>query len=79
MQGVGFRWWATREARALGLDGRVRNCADGAVEIEAEGSEEALRALLETVRRGPPSSRVLRVHEAWGAHGGRFRGFDIVG
>lgn len=79
MQGVGFRWWAAHEARALGLSGRVRNCADGTVELEAEGPETALRALLEAVCRGPTASRVLRIHETWGGHDGRFRGFDIVG
>jgi acylphosphatase len=78
VQGVGFRWYVVREARTLGLGGRVRNCADGAVELDAEGPDDALRQLLDAVRRGPPASRVLRVHDTWGAHGARFRGFEIV-
>jgi acylphosphatase len=78
VQGVGFRWFVAREARALGLAGRVRNCSDGAVELEAEGRDEALRELLEAVRRGPSASRVQHVHETWGTSRERFRGFEIV-
>jgi len=78
VQGVGFRWYVLREARVLGVNGRVRNCADGAVEIEAEGADDALRALLDAVRRGPSASRVVRVLDTWGPRGSRFRGFEIV-
>lgn len=78
VQGVGFRWFVLREARALGLDGRVWNVADGAVELEAEGTGDALRQLIATVRRGPPASRVQRVLDTWGAPSARFRGFQIV-
>jgi hydrogenase maturation protein HypF len=44
VQGIGFRPWILRTARALGLRGRVRNLP-GAVEVEAFGSGTALRAL----------------------------------
>jgi acylphosphatase len=61
VQGVGFRWWVQREAHALGLTGQVRNCADGSVEIQARGSEDALRALRERLRTGPPTARVNEI------------------
>ena len=58
VQGVGFRMWVSRQASMLHLSGTVRNRADGAVEIHAEGPAEALRQLEETLRRGPPLAHV---------------------
>ena len=61
VQGVGYRWWTVRQARALGLDGWVRNRPDGGVEILAIGDASALRALAQACRRGPSSAVVQRV------------------
>ncbi len=61
VQGVGYRYSACTEARRLGLDGWVRNLDDGRVEMEAEGSEEALEALLLWCHRGPLFAEVRRV------------------
>ena len=44
VQGVGFRWTALREAQRNGLTGWVRNRADGAVEMEAQGPEPDVSA-----------------------------------
>lgn len=65
VQGVGFRWFVVRKAEQLSLTGWVRNCADGAVEVLAEGAPEDLGRLLEALRRGPTAARVTRVEEAW--------------
>ena len=61
VQGVWFRGWAVDAATALGLSGWVRNRRDGSVEILAEGSEEAIAALVEQCRRGPSAARVERI------------------
>jgi len=61
VQGVGFRWFVRREARALGLAGWVRNEPDGSVRLEAEGPRDLLDELEAAVRRGPSGSRVDRV------------------
>lgn len=58
VQGVGYRWWAERQARALALDGWVRNCPDGSVELLAIGDEVALERLIEACRGGPPAAAV---------------------
>ena len=61
VQGVGFRWSAVREARQLGLRGRVRNAIDGSVEVEVEGPVRALEDFLAWLRRGPPGAWVSGV------------------
>jgi acylphosphatase len=64
VQGVGFREALREEAARLGVAGWVRNRSDGSVEALAQGSEEALAALLAWARRGPPAARVQHVLEA---------------
>jgi acylphosphatase len=58
VQGVGFRWFAQRTGRRLGLGGHVRNLPDGSVEVHARGPWEGLAAFETALREGPPSSRV---------------------
>ena len=61
VQGVGFRWFVEREARALGLGGWVRNRADGSVEVLAAGTNQQLNALYDKLKAGPRASRVDNV------------------
>lgn len=61
VQGVGFRWWLTGEAVALGLSGWVRNLADGRVEALAIGEAGALERLAAVCEAGPPGARVEAV------------------
>ena len=75
VQGVGFRYFVTCEARALSLAGTVRNRADGTVEVEAEGDPAALAQLAAVVRRGPTGARVAHVEEGFSEGPPRHRGF----
>lgn len=77
MQGVGFRFFTEAQAQALNLTGWVRNEPDGSVSLVAEGPEEALHTLVQALESGPPSSRVERVHAAWGEGAGSFNRFSI--
>lgn len=65
VQGVGFRFFAERAARAAGVKGWVRNLADGRVETVAEGEENAVTGYLERIGRGPFGGSVagLQVEE----------------
>ena len=63
VQGVGFRWWTRSQAQALNLDGSVRNCADGSVEVHASGDEQAMEELLRLLRQGPAGAQVSAVEE----------------
>ena len=64
VQGVGFRWFVEREARLLGVAGWVRNNADGAVEVFAQGTREQLSGLRDRLQQGPRAARVDHVEEA---------------
>ena len=58
VQGVWFRESTRREAERLGVTGWVRNTPDGAVEAVVQGPAEAVDALVEWARSGPPMARV---------------------
>jgi acylphosphatase len=58
VQGVGFRFFAQREASALRVRGWVRNCVDGSVEAQLEGEAAAIDALVARLRRGPSHAAV---------------------
>ena len=77
VQGVGFRYFALREARTLGVHGVVRNLADGAVEVEAEGERVNLERLVEMLRRGPRAAQITGVEERWSEGPARHQGFEI--
>lgn len=53
VQGVGFRWWCSAQARELGLAGSARNRPDGTVEVRAQGSPEAVRVMGDRLREEP--------------------------
>ena len=63
VQGVGFRWFVQREAAELGLNGWVRNTADGDVEVVAAGDDAGLAELRVALRKGSRGSRVDAVVE----------------
>ncbi len=61
VQGVGFRYWAERVARELGLDGWVRNRRDGSVEAVFAGPADDVGEMLDRCREGPASAAVTSV------------------
>jgi acylphosphatase len=58
VQGVMFRANAAEVARRLGIDGRIWNRDDGAVEAIAEGEPAALEEFERWLRVGPRHARV---------------------
>ncbi len=61
VQGVFFRHATRNLASYLGLRGFVRNEADGALYIEAEGEEAKLNELLAWSKYGPPTAEVRKI------------------
>lgn len=61
VQGVSYRASTVAQARRLGVVGWVRNRPDGTVELEAEGDDAAVAALLRWCDDGPPAAEVSGV------------------
>lgn len=78
VQGVAFRAHARQRAAELGLSGLVRNRLDGSVELVAEGSPEAIQAILDWAHHGPPSARVDHVEARRAECTGDTHGFVIA-
>ncbi len=79
VQGVGYRYFVWREAQALGLDGWVRNRADGTVEALFDGSEEDHAVIRRRLEEGPRFSHVATVESFDEPDGSVPSGFDIRG
>ena len=61
VQGVYFRAWARGEAERLGLDGWVRNEADGSVAALLAGPRANVDAMIARLHQGPPAAVVSGV------------------
>jgi acylphosphatase len=61
VQGVGYRAWVEYQAIRSGLEGWVRNRADGSVEALFAGPPDIVAQVVALCRRGPPSARVEAV------------------
>ena len=72
VQGVFYRASTLDKAQQIGVQGFVKNCADGSVYIEAEGTEEQLYALVDWCKQGPARSTVENVSFT----AGQIKGFD---
>lgn len=77
VQGVSYRASTANEARRIGVVGWVRNRDDGSVELEVEGPDDRVAALLAWCEQGPPAARVERVAVEELAPLGSERGFGI--
>jgi len=79
VQGVFFRQSTCDRARALGLNGWVRNRPDGRVEGLASGALEALAQLRDWLGQGPPAARVEGVEWTPAAAPQGLPGFEVRG
>lgn len=58
VQGVGFRFHTRSTAAHLHLAGYAQNRADGTVEVDVEGSEQAVQRMLDWLAEGPRHAQV---------------------
>ncbi|MGH7510459.1 MAG: acylphosphatase [Gemmatimonadales bacterium] len=79
VQGVGFRWFVARHARALGFTGYARNLPEGSVEVVVSGPEETLPQLERLLGAGPAGAEVERVERFSGPETVPVgKGFDVI-
>lgn len=79
VQGVGFRYFAMRAARRLGLTGYAKNLRDGRVEVYAIGEAADIGRLEAELRRGPETGMVADVKAEEAAMDARYAGqFSII-
>ncbi len=64
VQGVAYRAWTIDRALELALRGWVRNRMDRSVEALFIGGADAVNAMVELCRRGPPLARVDALQRA---------------
>jgi acylphosphatase len=61
VQGVGYRWFVRELAHAAGLAGSATNLPDGRVEVDVEGPEDDVAALVDALDGPRAPGSVTRV------------------
>jgi len=77
VQGMGYRYLSSKEAKKRGLTGYVTNLSDGSVEIVAEGQEEDLNDFIRWCYNGVGLAQVNSIDQTWQEATGEFKGFMI--
>lgn len=78
VQGIGLRFWTTKQATELNLTGFVKNLEDGRVEAAFEGEKEKIEKIIELIGEGPMLAQIDDVKIFWERHQGEFRDFRAV-
>lgn len=76
VQGIGFRYFAVFNAKALGVKGFIKNLRDGSVEGVFEGEKEDVENLIERIKRHP-FARIDKIEIKWGKGKDEFKDFDM--
>ena len=77
VQGVGYRFFTETAAQKFGIKGWSKNLPDGRVQLEVEGSRDAVQKFIEELRVGPRMARVAGVEVTWMPHRGKYDNFYI--
>jgi acylphosphatase len=77
VQGVGFRYFVYRNAKALGLKGYTRNLFTGEVLTVVEGSRAIIEELSKKIKLGPTNASVKNHRIIWHDYKNEFKDFEI--
>jgi acylphosphatase len=76
VQAVGFRFTASRLARAQALNGFVRNVLDGNVEVQLEGEKQSIELFIEKIRE-TMKRYITEMRVDWNKSDSKFVDFQI--
>ncbi len=77
VQGVGFRYTVRSLAPGYEVTGRIRNLADGRVELIAEGEAPELESFAQAVLDSGLGRLIQETRMHWDEAQGNMRGFEI--
>jgi acylphosphatase len=77
VQGVGFRYFAMRQANLFGLNGYVKNKPDGSVELQVEGEKEIIEKFKSVLEEGPGYSSVDGVEISYESYAAKYNKFSV--
>jgi acylphosphatase len=77
VQGVGYRFFATRVARRLGLKGKIQNNRDSTVEAFVEGEASVIDEWIRELREGPRYAEVTQIDQEKKEYSGQLGDFDV--
>jgi acylphosphatase len=77
VQGVGYRFFATRVARRLGLKGTIQNLRDGSVEAWVEGDAARIDEWIRELKEGPRYAEVVKIDQEVRDYTGGYGDFDV--
>ncbi len=63
--GVGYRYWALKQAQVHNITGWVRNVNNGLVEALFEGKKEDIGNMVSQCNKGPDGASVKKVKVRW--------------
>jgi acylphosphatase len=65
VQGVGFRYFASRLAQRYKITGYAKNLPNGDVEIDAEGEKAVVSGYLQEIKIGPRYAHITNMKVEW--------------
>lgn len=77
VQGVGFRYFTSKEASRKNLNGWVKNLPDGSVEVFLAGEEHKVEEMIKKLNDGPAAAVVESVNELPVTDTPEVSGFEI--
>jgi len=77
VQGVSYRRETKIRAEKFGIYGWVKNLEDGRVEAALEGEKNAVKKLIEWMRKGPIGAEVEKLEVSFYPFEDEFKNFEI--
>ena len=77
VQGIGYRYYASRVARRFGLFGFCRNIGKDGFECVVQGEKNKTEQFLEQIKKGPDSARPEKIEFEFRKPNENFTDFSV--